>query len=83
MSGLQKAIEIAGGQTALADLLTKHRREGGGEKVSQVKQGHVYYWLNTNLPPKIAREIVSALEGQVTIQELLPELFGDPEAAVA
>lgn len=78
MTGINKAIELAGGsQVALARLITQKRKDSAmpGEDVAKVEQGHVYYWVHTNLPPKIALEIERALDGQITRQELLPELF--------
>ena len=62
MSGLEKAIAIAGGQTALAKKLN-------------LKQGHVSYWLTKGVPPKRAVQIEQALNGQVTRSELCPEIF--------
>lgn len=67
MTGLEKAIGLAGTQDALAKLL--------GPKV---KQGHVSYWLKNGVPANRAIEIEAALEGAVTREELCPEIFAAP-----
>lgn len=56
---LKKAISIAGSQTALAGMIGK-------------KQSHIWTWLNRDkkVPPLVARQIESALNGQVTAEEL-------------
>lgn len=63
---LQRAVEIAGGQSALAAKLN-------------VKQGHVWYWLNRakQVPAEQVIPIEEATGGQVTRQELRPDLFGE------
>lgn len=63
---LQKAIEEAGSQSALA------------EKINRA-QGHVYYWLHhakNGVPPDAAIEIEKALGGAVTRHDLRPDIFG-------
>lgn len=78
MSGIQQAIAIAGSQAKLAEIITAKRIEkASGNKVSVVTQAHVSYWLNVNLPARIALEIEAALDGQVTRRQLLPGLFDD------
>jgi DNA-binding transcriptional regulator YdaS (Cro superfamily) len=67
MNGLLKAIELAGTQEALAKMI--------GPKI---KQGHISYWLKNGLPPKRAIEIEHVLGGQVTREELCPEIFSAP-----
>jgi DNA-binding transcriptional regulator YdaS (Cro superfamily) len=60
---LQKAIEIVGGQTALAKALNK-------------KQGHVWIWLERGwVPPDMAIPIERATSGQVTRSDLLPDIY--------
>lgn len=72
LEALQKAVDLAGGQSELA------RRIGG-----KVRQGHVYYWLNTM--KKISHEHVLAAEravnGQVTRHDLRPDIYPVEEAA--
>lgn len=43
-----------------------------------VSQAHVSYWLKNGLPPKRALQIEAALGGQVTREELCPEVFAAP-----
>ena len=65
MDGLRRAVDIAGGQTALARLIGK-------------KQGHVWWWLNkkTLLPPEIALRIEAATG--VPRHELRKDLWEPP-----
>lgn len=72
---LQKAVDIAGGQTALARAIG-------------VKQGHVWAWLNRGIPvpPEHLPAIESTTAGQVTAADLRPdlaEIFGAEEAPAA
>lgn len=70
MSPLQNAVEIVGGQVALARIL-------GG----RVRQGHVWQWLNRNwAPAEYCRAIESATEGKVTRYDLRPDVFGPAPA---
>lgn len=62
--GLQKAIDYAGSQSALARLL-------GGK----TKQQHVFHWMNKGIPAKRAIEIEVATNGAVTRSELRPDLW--------
>lgn len=64
---LKRAVEIAGGQTALARLVGK-------------RQGHVWDWLNSTkkLAPEIAVAIERAIDGQVRRDELRPDIFDPP-----
>lgn len=68
--GLVKAIEVAGGQKALAKLC--------GDKV---RQGHVYNWLNRNkhkgLPPQYVLKVEKALNGKLTRHQLRPDIFNE------
>lgn len=60
---LRKAIEIAGGQAALAKAVGK-------------SQGHVWFWLNEakKISPTVAIKIEKATGGQVSRASLCPEL---------
>jgi DNA-binding transcriptional regulator YdaS (Cro superfamily) len=62
MSALQVAIESAGGQAALAQLIG-------------VKQQHVWNWLNrgNSVPPEHCAAIEQATSGAVTRRELRPD----------
>ena len=75
LEALQLAIELAGGQSALARLC-------GG----RVKQAHVWNWLNRNraLPSEHARTVEEALGGKVTRYQLRPDVFGEsPQSELA
>lgn len=72
MNGLQRAVEIAGGQTALAALLGP-----------PIKQAHVWWWLEKmdgRVPPQHCAAIERATEGKVTRHDLRPDIFGEPPA---
>lgn len=70
-SALQRAIDLVGGQSALARAL--------GEPV---KQAHVWYWLKGagRVPAEYCAAIERATEGKVTRHDLRPDLF-ESEAA--
>lgn len=59
---LRRAVNMVGGQSALARLLG-------------VKQQHVYYWLKKSVPARRVLAIERATEGQVTRHELRPDLY--------
>lgn len=64
MEALRKAVELAGGVTALADKL------GVGQSV-------VSNWLmRESIPPQRCVEIETAVQGAVTRYELRPDIFG-------
>ena len=71
-SALERAVEIAGGQSALA------RKLG-------LKQANVWHWLNRaeHVPAEQAIAIEQATGGAVTRAELRPDLFADPAAISA
>lgn len=70
MEALQKAIDIAGGQAALA------RRVGK-------KPGHVWAWLNRDrrVPVEMCKAIEAATHGAVQRHELRPDIFDPPATA--
>lgn len=64
MDALQRAVKIAGSPSSLAKLLGR-------------KQSTVWDWLNKpgrKVSPEAAAEIERALQGQVTAEELRPDL---------
>ena len=69
---IQKAVESAGGQAALA-------------RAVGVKQQHVWNWLNRDrrVPAERCADIERATNGAVTRAELRPDVFGElkPEDA--
>lgn len=70
---LQKAVEMAGGQTKLAAGI---RARMPGSKVGQV---HVWWWLNelkTACPPaEYVLPICDTLDWRITPHELRPDLY--------
>jgi len=61
---LERAIAIKGSQSALARAVGK-------------KQAHVWYWLNKGqVPAEIAPKIEAATGGQVSKENLRPDVFG-------
>lgn len=74
VKALQRAVELAGGQTELARRLT----EVLDDPRKTVKQAHVWNWLNRDkqTPAEYARLIEGIVEGQVTRYALRPDVFG-------
>lgn len=73
---LNRAIEVAEGQTALADALNRI----APDRKTPFRQSHVWTWLRRDkkVPPEVAILIDQALSGQVTKSELRPDIFGEP-----
>jgi len=68
-SALQKAIDLAGGQTALGRAIGR-------------RQSTIRTWLTRDgcrVPAEAAVDIEKALEGQVTRAELRPDLFAETD----
>ena len=67
---IERSVAIAGGQTALARLLS-------------VTQGRVWQWLNDSsakIPAERCIAIESATNGAVTRYDLRPDIFGPAPA---
>lgn len=66
-TALEKAITLAGGQTALAALISTDEKP--------FRQSHVWSWLRRDkkLSPQVALLIERATDGSVTRSELCPE----------
>lgn len=64
LEALQKAVEIAEGQSSLAAMIGK-------------KQGHVWHWLKKSgqCPAEMAIPISNAVNGQVTPNQLRPDIY--------
>lgn len=78
LEALIEAIEIAGGQSALAAKLTLlARAEMIIPKSKKVTQQSVYNWVyrQKQSPSKFARLISSAVNGAVTSSQLRPDLY--------
>lgn len=66
---IQKAVEVVGGQTALAEKCGK-------------KQGHVSYWLKQEqVTAETALLVDAATSGVVSKYQLRPDIFGEGAAA--
>ena len=66
MQALERAIEIAGGQSALAEKIGK-------------KQAHVAMWLKRRkVPAEVCADIEGATSGAVTREALRPDVFREP-----
>jgi DNA-binding transcriptional regulator YdaS (Cro superfamily) len=74
---LIKAVELAGGQVALANVIREEVPE------SKVIQGHVWKWLNLSkeeVPP--AEYVIAISRGlgwQITPHELRADLYPNPD----
>lgn len=63
---LSRAIELAGGQKPLADLVG-------------TTQSQIWYWLSRSkrgVPGEFASKIEDATNGEVTRHDLRPDIFG-------
>lgn len=66
-SALQRAIDIVGSQTKLAEMI-------GGK----VKTGHIYYWIQSGaVPAEHCPAIEKATAGSVRCEELRPDVAWD------
>lgn len=66
-TGIEKAIRLAGGVTALARL-------------TGVKHGHIHYWRKRRVPAERVGGICRALDWQIEPHELRPDLYEDRAA---
>lgn len=63
MQALTRAVELVGGQSALADKIGK-------------KQAHVAMWIKRGkVPAEVCADIEAATGGSVTCKELRPDVF--------
>lgn len=74
---LSKAVELAGGQVALAGAIRRINPE------SCVQQGHVWKWLNAlkgeTPPPEYVITIAQAVDYRVTPHELRDDIYPHPD----
>ncbi|TNE75515.1 MAG: hypothetical protein EP334_10205 [Gammaproteobacteria bacterium] len=83
---IQKCVDLAGGQTALAELMKPHLPP---HLASSFRQGHLWGWLNRErispVPPSDYVPAMSlAVGGAVPKHEIRPDIFaapGDQDAA--
>lgn len=70
---LNKAIEAAGGESRLVQLMRLHLPAN-----SRFDRGHVYYWRTRSkcgVPAEYCRAVSLAVAGAVSESELRPDLF--------
>lgn len=80
---LQRAVELAGGQTELARKVNERLLHAD---VAPIKQSHVWNWLNregAQIPGEYGIPIEQAVadkdaKGEVTRHRLCPHVFGRP-----
>lgn len=70
---LKQAIELAGGQTELAERINRHI----APTVQSVKQANIWSWLNRSgrVPSEYAIPLQLAVDGQVTAMDVCPDTF--------
>lgn len=77
---LQKAVQIAGGQVALASKIRAIRPD------SKIKQGFVWKWLNSpsdlTPPPDWVIPICEAVAWEITPHELRADIYPNPTDAL-
>ena len=66
-SNIEKAVEIIGGQSKVANLLTN--------SIKRVKQNNVHYWVNKHkqAPAKYILKIAELTKGEITAEQLLAD----------
>lgn len=75
-SSLDRLIDLANGQRALADKISDHMQLD-----KRLKQGHVWAWLNTcksGIPAEYVIAGCQVVEYQVTPHELRPDVYPHP-----
>ena len=67
MCAIENAVNLLGGQTSVANLLTTNEQK--------VKQNSVFYWVNKHkqAPAKYIKKISALTNGKITIEELLAD----------
>lgn len=76
IDGLEKAIELVGGQNPLARAITVAINTPD----KTVKQGRIWQWLHRDgkVPAEYCIAIERATGGAVTRHELRPDIYGAP-----
>ena len=78
---LEKAVALAGGQSALAEELKSLYPESR----ESLRQGHIWKWINRSkslVPPaEYVLDIEKIVDGAVTRHELRPDLYPLEESA--
>jgi DNA-binding transcriptional regulator YdaS (Cro superfamily) len=79
MSPLQSAIELAGGQSALAARVTELMQL---PQEKRIKQQDIWRWLNRadgRVPPEYCVATAQAIEFKKTPHDLRPDIYPHPE----
>lgn len=78
MTSLEKAVDLAGGQVALAKAIREWFEARG--IICRVKQAHVWGWLNKQgkVPGEYVIAIADILKWQITPNALRPDLYPHP-----
>ena len=73
-SALKRAVDLAGGPSALADGLRAYKA------LSKISQSNIWNWLHRDkrLPAEACRPIEAVMNGAVKAWELRPDLFDPP-----
>ncbi len=74
VKALERAVKLAGGQTALARQLSQFMR-----LKKPLKQAHIYNWLyrDKTTPYRYVIPIEKLLDGKVTRHQLRPDVYPD------
>lgn len=75
IQALRKAVDLAGGQTALAKKINAIAG-------SELSQGHVWAWLNKEnrkVPAEFCHVISQITAGRISPTELRPDVFITPD----
>jgi len=83
LEALERAVELAGGQSEFARRLNLAREALGlatPADLKPVKQQHVDYWMRVmkKLPAEHVRAAEFAVDGKVTRYEFRSDVFGPP-----
>ena len=78
---LEKAVFLAGGQSALADALKRLKPD----ERKNLRQGHIWKWLNRSValmpPAEYVLDIEKIVNGEVSRHDLRPDLYPAEENA--
>lgn len=82
IQALKKAVDLAGGQEALAAKVTDLAHEANALPADRkIKQQHVCNWVNRErqCAAKWARFVSLAVDGAVSASKLRPDLYPEPQ----
>lgn len=85
VQALQRAIQLAGGQTELANRVNVQLRgRPQWAEIKPIKQAHIWSWLKRTkrIPGEYGTPIELAVKGEVKRYHLCPAVFDAPSAQV-